>query len=189
MCTNTNTTYKHDYVPPNSLLPKPNINLPRKTELSNTVPKCTPLTVNEKLKPKHIDEKNTEKIAETCKKHSEWTGIAPMGILITPRIIPEDNVNETPKMINSCYDDQPNKFLQQLPIKYPTLYEQLKNTNPDDIQRQANVNCLKSTYQIDYGHVPEYAKGFYPKQTSTGEKIKNVSGFTDPCAIEDLPVI
>lgn len=192
------TTYQHDFIPPNSLMAIKDINFTNnnKTEMSSKDKHlcCKPLL--SQTKPTlntNTNEKELLKIAESCKNTNEWTGIAPMGILITPRIIPEntiDNAN-TKKDVNSCFEEQPNKFLQQLSNKYPNLYEKLKNKNPDDIQNQLYTNCFKSTYQIDYGNEPEYAKGLYINQTvnfEPGKLIKN-SQFSDPCAIEDIPVI
>lgn len=185
------TTYTHDFIPPNSLMAIKN------KSVANNKPE---ILVNEKhvrwqelptqATNTNSSDKQLSKIAESCKNNSEWTGIAPMGILISPRIIPADNtIDDSRKQLNSCYEEQPNKFLQELPNKYPNLYEQLKNTNPDDIQMQTYKNCFNSTYQIDYGKRPEYAKGLYPKQAVLSGKSFVNAEFIDPCAIEDIPVI
>lgn len=162
------TTYKHDYLPPN-------IERYNFTKLSTLGPKSGFQTNN-------ISTQLPEKIGASCGE-SEWTGIAPMGILIKPRLIPEEPKDSA--KINSCFSDKPNKFLESLCINYPELYERIKSTPNDDLYRQIDSDRFKSTYQVDYDHISEFPHGVYDGLTTKINLPQGIENFNsrDPCSI------
>lgn len=159
------TTYTHDYLPPN-------IERYNFTKLSTLGPKSGFKTKNESTQ--------LPVIAASCGEN-EWTGIAPMGILIKPRLIP-DEPKDTRK-INSCFSDKPNKFLESLCIKYPELYERIMSTPKDDLYRQIDSDRFRSTYQVDYDHISEFPHGVYDGLTTKNNQEIEDFNSKDPCAI------
>ncbi|XP_075157041.1 uncharacterized protein LOC142230277 [Haematobia irritans] len=99
-------------------------------------------------------------------KVAEWTGIAPMGRLIDPRIIP---TKFSPQQIEAlkageqsdCYREQPNRFLKILRTAYPDLYERLKQMPKDELNRRMERQRMYTTYQIDFCNINEYPEGIY----------------------------
>lgn len=166
------TTYKYDYVDPK---------LMRTGKLTKNE-KCE-CCESEKGKEPQID---LVKLAEDAEKSdgikSEWTGIAPMGILINPRIIPETVYDDEKE--NECFESRPNKYLNNLPNADPDLYENLRNMNKDDLQKRVNTLQLKSTYQIDYGTIAEYSGGAYTPDDMQF-KTSQSELYPDPCT-EDI---
>lgn len=162
------TTYKHDYLPPN-------IERYNFTKLSNLGPKSGFKTNNESTQL-------PEKFGSSCGEN-EWTGIAPMGILIKPRLIPDEPKDS--RKINSCFSDKPNKFLESLCIKYPELYERIKSTPKDDLYRQIDSDRFRSTDQVDYDHISEFPHGVYDGLTTKNNLPQGIENFNskDPCAI------
>lgn len=137
------TTYKHDYIDPRTL--KANLNDDKSNKRSKDEPQIAVLTIAEECA---IPAKSMK---------SEWTGIAPMGALICPRIIPDCAAEGHPS--TSGCTERPNKFLSNVQNNNPGLYERLKSINQDDLQMQVKANSLKTTYQIDYGHLNEFNTG------------------------------
>lgn len=148
------TTYKHDYIDPRTI--EGNLN-------------------DDKSKNKIKDQPPIEvlALAEKCgipakSMHSEWTGIAPMGALIYPRIIPDSEAEGHPATAGCT--ERPNRFLANVQNNNPGLYERLKSMNQDDLQMQVKANSLKTTYQIDYGHLNEFNTGPLDEE----ERVKGV---------------
>lgn len=137
------TTYKHDYIDPRTV--KANFNDDKSKKCINEQPQIAVLAIAEEC---GIPAKSMQ---------SEWTGIAPMGALIYPRIIPDSEAEGHPS--TSGCTDRPNKFLANVQNNNPGLYERLKSMNQDDLQMRVKANSLKTTYQVDYGHLTEFNTG------------------------------
>lgn len=150
------TTYKHDYSDPRTL--KANLNDDKSQKRIKEQPQISVLAVAEECA---IPSKSMQ---------SEWTGIAPMGALIYPRIIPDSSAEGHPS--TSGCTDRPNKFLANVQNNNPGLYERLKSMNRDDLQMQVKANSLKTTYQIDYGHLNEFHTG--PLEEEEEERVKAI---------------
>lgn len=166
------TTYRHDYLSPN--LDRYNISKMEATESKSGDCKC-------ELKD---EVPNISNLGESCRGGGEWTGVAPMGILLKPRNI---SVTYDDEQANgkSCFSEKPNKFLEKLCIKYPELYERLKQTPHDDLYRKIDTDRFKSTYQIDFCNLSEYPEGVYDGLQSKNNLPQGAgsSGTSDPCAI------
>lgn len=148
------STYQHDYVPPNAkryeFLTRPG---------GQEGPKI--------IECECIDEDKI-KIPVAAKDCGgvEWTGIAPMGKLVDPRIIPtqltQDQVdNMAFSAETDCHKLQPNRFLKILRTVYPDLYERLKVMPKEELSRRLEKNRMFTTYQIDYCSMNEYPDGIY----------------------------
>lgn len=157
------TTYQHDFVRPNNnryIFVKDN-------------------DLNEKDICKCPDEQSD--IPQTQRKHEEtveWTGIAPMGRLIDPRIIPTKfSADQVDAMANdhegNCFDLQPNRFLKILRTAYPDLYERLKEIPKDELSRRLERQRMFTTYQIDFCNINEYPGGIYESIKKEDEKSKS----------------
>lgn len=177
------TTYKQDYINPNMMDTSKVSHNKKQNDC-----KCDEEAVNVDL-VKMIENCGTKPGAS---EKSEWTGIAPMGVLIHPRIIPDREIENTQrdqhKPIGSCFQDKPNKFLNNLRNAYPDLYEKLKAMNHNDLQNLVTTNSLKSTYQIDYGNIAEYANGVYDDEEKATNKafLNDSNGPNDPCALDNI---
>lgn len=77
--------------------------------------------------------------------------------------------------LHKCFNKRPNKFLEDLPHQYPVLFASLKGKR--HMQTVRECERLRTTVQIDYGHVPEYPSGPYVDSASDQHKWHLV----DPC--------
>lgn len=186
---NATTTYRHDYVQPKIKRIKSEEN---KNHMYSGKPDDKKMPIKKlsrscECQSKLIENKNNTSLNDINNKcaNTEWTRIAPMGALIKPRIIPMDNLkieNET----KTCFDKKPNKFLEKLPQKYPKLYEEIKKTSNDELNRKTCENGMKSTYQIDYCGIQENIGGIYSENVSSSidtNSSKPKYYICDPCAI------
>lgn len=159
------TTYQHDFIKPNNKrydFLKEN----RTNSRENLECICDSVTT-------------TEKDQNTTAKHGtvEWTGIAPMGRLIDPRIIPTKFAPDQVQAIandqqDDCNKQQPNRFLKILRTVYPDLYERLQNMPKDELNRRLEENRLYTTYQIDFCNIQEYPEGIYKSLKEEDETSK-----------------
>lgn len=83
--------------------------------------------------------------------------------------------------LHKCFVRQPNQFLAHLNDEYPDVYEKMKKYPGKQTRTQGEYCKLRSTQQIDYGHISEYLNGLY-------ESHQNEIKFPewqlyDPCAI------
>lgn len=149
------TTYQHDYVPPYT---KRYEFVKKQGKAEKEKEECQCIDTAKIEVPKAAQEK--------CESGAEWTGIAPMGRLIDPRIIP---TKLTPEQVDNlaketdadCFKAQPNRFLQILRTAYPDLYDRLKQMPKDELNRRLERQRLFTTYQIDYCNMNEYPEGIY----------------------------
>ncbi|XP_068140280.1 uncharacterized protein [Drosophila tropicalis] len=160
------STYQHDYVPPNAK---------RYEFLTNAKGSEGPKVIEceciaeEKIKPPAEAAKNCTGV--------EWTGIAPMGKLVDPRLIPtalsQDQVDKMATSIETdCFKLQPNRFLKILRTVYPDLYERLKVMPKEELGRRLEKNRMFTTYQIDYCARNEYPQGIYESLKTEDESSK-----------------
>lgn len=174
------TTYQHDYVAPYTKrydFNKGQINAKEKTKVE-----CQCLEENKIDIPQ-----NLQKQCATV----EWTGIAPMGRLIDPRIIPtkfsnEQLTNLKEEKPSDCFKQQPNRFLKILRTVYPDLYERLKQMPKDELNRRLDRDRMFTTYQVDFCNINEYPEGIYESLKMEDETSKlNASKLLqiqEPCA-------
>lgn len=148
------STYQHDYIPPNTKR-YDFITRPEQRKKEEEVCQC--------IQPANVE--IPKAALEQC-SGVEWTGIAPMGKLIDPRIIPTkfspDQIQGIEQgNIEDCFQMQPNRFLKILRTAYPDLYERLKEMPKDELSRRLDRQRLFTTYQIDFCGVNEYPEGIY----------------------------
>lgn len=152
------TTYQHDYIPPYTrrydFVQKP---LPGASKKDRPEEECQCIEESRVEPPKAVLDKCPD---------VEWTGIAPMGRLVEPRIIPTKFSNDQMDAMardpyGDCFKNQPNRFLQILRTAYPDLYERLKQMPKDELNRRMDNQRLITTYQIDYCNVNEFPEGVY----------------------------
>lgn len=178
------TTYRHDYIDPRQML----LNYRAKSQPQQSKNECN-------CQPE--DDESTALAAALNEKcganpetegQSEWTGIAPMGLLIKARVIPRGDETDDGNF-DQCFVEKPNRYLQNIPNSNPALYDKLRAMNKDDLAKTLNTDRLKSTYQIDYGGVTEYNTGAYGDNEMTEDLIRSglqSSGPSDPCTEESL---
>lgn len=178
------STYQHDYVPPNTK--RYDFMTQNKHQDGRGGPKIVECECVEgdKIRP-------PADATAACATGVEWTGIAPMGRLIDPRLIPAqlsqdqaDNMALAPE--SDCFKLQPNRFLKILRNIYPDLYERLKLMPKDELGRRLDTNRMFTTYQIDYCELNEYPEGIYEsmKLTDKASKMKSDKLMThkEPCS-------
>jgi len=179
------TTYQHDYVPPYTrryeFIKKMNVGLGEEDK-SKDEPPCECIDP-EAVKPPTSANKECDTL--------EWSGIAPMGRLVNPKIIP---AKLTPEQLEKmatdsgvdCFKEQPNRFLKVLSSLYPDLYDRLKNMPKEDVASNLDKERLHTTYQIDYCHMNEYPEGVYSslKSAQDANQINDSKLLhpVDPCA-------
>ncbi|XP_013104215.2 uncharacterized protein LOC106084800 [Stomoxys calcitrans] len=168
------STYQHDYIRPNN----------KRYEFD----KDETLNENANKECQCIEEKSD------LNKHQEaveWTGIAPMGRLIDPRIIPTRLAPHqieamSPNDQGDCFKQQPNRFLKTIRNAYPDLYERLKAMPKDELNRRLQNDRMFTTYQIDFCNVNEYPEGIYESLKDEHETNKQnankLSKIQGPCA-------
>ncbi|KAM7353214.1 uncharacterized protein ACRADG_005395 [Cochliomyia hominivorax] len=149
------TTYQYDFIPPNTK---------RYDFINDQIPsvkknedECQCVEEN-KIDIPQIKQKQCDSV--------EWTGVAPMGRLIDPRIIPTRLYNQQLKDMNhefqtDCFIQEPNRFLKILRTAYPDLYERLKQIPKDELNRRIERDRIYTTYQIDFCNTKEYPEGIY----------------------------
>lgn len=177
------STYQHDYVPPNSKRYEFMSHLKANDGLGGgKIVECECIA-EDKIKAHPDAVKNCPTV--------EWTGIAPMGRLINPRLIPtelpQDQLDQMALSPESdCLKLQPNRFLKILRNVYPDLYERLKLMPKGELGRRLETNRMYTTYQIDYCDVKEYPEGIYESLKPNDEvsKIKSDKLMADkaPCS-------
>lgn len=194
------TTYRHDYVDPREMALSITMaarsaanaaNKPAQGAGSEAKPcDCPP--------PDAVQELNAKAGAtDATRGQSEWTGIAPMGILIKPRIIrgadghqPDEDGAGDNASGRMCFVEKPNRYLANLENESPTLYEDLRKMNKDDLEKIINTDRLLSTYQADYGGMAEYPTGTYDVHNAEDERDDLIRTFkrelADPCAEESV---
>ncbi|EDW54068.1 uncharacterized protein LOC6613169 [Drosophila sechellia] len=165
------STYQHDYVPPNA----------KRYEFL-TRPRGADDHSGPQVKECECVDESKIVIPPNASKDCggvEWTGIAPMGKLVDPRIIPTQlTQDQVDKMAFSaetdCFKLQPNRFLKILRTVYPDLYERLKVMPKEELSRRLETNRMNTTYQIDYCDMNEYPEGIY-ESLKTEDESKNAS--------------
>lgn len=148
------STYQHDYIPP--FTKRYNFLETQKSKKPEDSEKCQCV--------EEIRVDIPKKVEKQCA--IEWTGIAPMGRLIDPRIIP---AKFSPQQLDAlaqegqgdCFKEQPNRFLKILRTAYPDLYERLKQMPKDELNRRLERERMYTTYQIDFCNMEEYPEGIY----------------------------
>lgn len=158
------TTYRHDYKPPKT-------NRYRFKEENKMDPACLCPIVEV---PKDV--------AAGCPQ-PEWTGVAPMGKLVEPRLIPtklDYSSHEEVKLAN-CQDDQPNRFLKTMKECYPDLYDRLLALPQEDLRKTVKGNRLLSTYQIDFCKLKEFDEGLYKTAVDKDDQNKHLLTLTSGC--------
>lgn len=166
------STYQHDYVPPSA---KRYEFLTRAKGLEgHDGPKVIECECSDETKI------NMPPAAAKDCSGVEWTGIAPMGKLVDPRLIPTQlTQDQVEKMAFSaetdCFKLQPNRFLKILRTVYPDLYERLKVLPKDELSRRLEKNRMFTTYQIDYCNMNEYPEGIYESLKTEDESSKQNS--------------
>ncbi|XP_065358419.1 uncharacterized protein LOC135952423 [Calliphora vicina] len=173
------TTYQHDYVPPF-------------TKRYDFFKGQAVADQQEKVECQCIEENKVD-IPKVMQNQCavEWTGVAPMGRLIDPRIIPTQFSSEQLDALigeskNDCFKEQPNRFLKILRTAYPDLYERLKQMPKDELNRRLERDRMYTTYQIDFCNINEYPEGIYESLKVEDETSKlNASKLLqrqEPCA-------
>uniref|UniRef100_A0A1A9UH51 Uncharacterized protein n=1 Tax=Glossina austeni TaxID=7395 RepID=A0A1A9UH51_GLOAU len=175
------TTYQHDYIPPYT---KRYEFLRAKLAAKSAEPEKEVCECVEETKvdiPKAVEKQ--------CAM--EWTGVAPMGRLVDPRILP---TKLSPEQLDAmageaqtdCLKEQPNRFLKILRTAYPDLYERLKQMPKDELNRRLERERMYTTYQIDFCDMNEYPEGIYKSLKDEDETKKlNASKLLQrqgPCA-------
>lgn len=178
------TTYRHDYIDPRQMHLDYNLKS-GSVETSNEC-NCQP----ENGESADLAAKLNENCGATAENEGkgEWTGIAPMGLLIKARVIPRGDDNDD-ENIDQCFVEKPNRYLQNLPNSNPTLFENLRTMNKDDLAKTLNTDRLRSTYQVDYGGMAEYNTGTYGDNEMSEDMIRSGLHSTeanDPCTEESL---
>ncbi|XP_061402048.1 uncharacterized protein LOC133337854 [Musca vetustissima] len=159
------TTYKHDFIQPKNKrydFVKENVNKSQ---------------VNSECNCENITSVDKEQSINDSHGTVEWTGIAPMGRLIDPRIIPTKISPDQADAIanareNDCNKIQPNRFLKILRTVYPDLYERLQQMPQDELNRRMEQQRMYTTYQIDFCNVNEYPEGIYKSLKEEDETSK-----------------
>lgn len=180
------TTYRHDYIDPRQMVLNYNLKSENQNVIENDC-ECKPDKdgVCAAL-AKMLNEKCGAETATEGK--SEWTGIAPMGLLIKARVIPKKD-GDFEEDLDQCFVDKPNRYLQNLPNSNPTLYEDLRKMNKDDLAKVLNTDRLKTTYQVDYCGEKEFSSGAYGESEMTEDMIRSGlqnGGPSDPCTEQNL---
>lgn len=159
------STYNHDYIHPiemkRRLLIAQNLGIdaPPESDLLQPAKICTCDP------PDPLEELNFRAGARPeTRGHSEWTCVAPSDKLIRTRIIRgatggHERGDSSAKR-SACFADKPNRFLQNLCHTYPKLYAELELASSDGTGQMSDGRRL-STYQVDYGRMPEYPMGTY----------------------------
>jgi hypothetical protein len=105
------------------------------------------------------------KLGALCAAGAEWTRIGSQGKRIKPRFVANEHntPSKPPSFTATCFDTKPNRFLLTLKNTQPTLYNTLSKrpTTTTTPWSTDTRGPFKSTYQIDYGHEPEYPEGLY----------------------------
>ncbi|XP_064556898.1 uncharacterized protein LOC135441286 [Drosophila montana] len=163
------STYQHDYVPPNT----------KRYEFMSHLKTNDGFGGPKVVECECVEEDKVKPPADAVKNCSgvEWTGIAPMGRLVDPRLIPTELAqDQVEKMAfapeSDCLKLQPNRFLKILRNIYPDLYERLKLMPKEELGRRLETNRMYTTYQIDYCDVNEYPEGIYESMKPTDEASK-----------------
>lgn len=183
------TTYRHDYIDPRQMLLNYKLtNAANQSNMQQSKNECN--CVPEDDTTARLAARLNEQCGATAADEgkSEWTGIAPMGLLIKARVIPADDQDQTENM-DDCFVTKPNRYLQNLPNANPSLFEDLRQMNRDDLSKILDKDRLKTTYQIDYGGVAEYRMGTYGDNEMTEDQIRSglQSGEpNDPCTDQNL---
>lgn len=183
------STYRHDYPNPQEL--KGHIDDGQQQQGRRNEP-CECCDGKQPKQPNVL-----EQAADCCigptEKMAEWTGIAPMGILIDPRIIPggeNDDDDEENDTIDACQHDKPNRFLNSINRTDPALFDRIKSLNNDDLLRKIDANRLRSTYQVDYGGIAEFYGGVYQEETEAElaalKENFGGGGPQDPCGYDSI---
>lgn len=76
----------------------------------------------------------------------------------------EDDHWTPKKKIHPCFEQKPNRFLLNLKEQYPKLYDELKKISQEEDREEVR----RTTFQIDFGHLPEYVRGLYPENEAGG---------------------
>lgn len=141
------TTYRHDYADPKELA----FGMAASRNVANNA------TINEPVRTECICDSNalaqpSSNATNDAAGATEWTGIAPMGILLQPRVIHANGGMSSADMEddNRACSSMDTQFLDNLHNASPTLYDDLRRMNADDLQTVINVDRLLSTYQNDY---------------------------------------
>lgn len=176
------TTYKHDYIDPREML----LNYKAKSQTDQpSTNSCNCVPENDADDSELANELNGKCGASPENEgKSEWTGVAPMGLLIKARVIPNGDQNNADDDDDECSVKKPNRYLKNLPNSNPSLYDNLRKMNKDDLSKILNNDRLKSTYQIDYGGVDEFNTGTYGDDEQFADSLKaglQSSGPKDPC--------
>lgn len=171
------STYRHDYTPPLSI----------KVEIGSAAAHNPCDCCAAKTKPPNVLQQADDCCIAPTSENAEWTGIAPMGALIKPRIIPVSEVEDDDRLIDACSTDKPNRFLANVHNANPGLYESLKLLNNDDLLKRLDANRLMTTYQVDYCRMKEYSEGLYMEDEADKAALMD-SLFTvnDPCGDESV---
>lgn len=62
---------------------------------------------------------------------------------------------------SSCFQLKPNRFLRNLKVEYPELYEKMKKRPEREVHATNETDVRRTTFQIDFGHFPEYPNALY----------------------------
>lgn len=181
------TTYQKDFVAPKTQRYK----FLEKTDAANTSPDKKIATTKQcECLPDELKAK--QKAMGPCgNTNMEWSGIAPMGRLIEPRILPTKLAPQQVEAMREedtqdCFKEQPNRFLKILRTAYPDLYERLKQMPKDELSRRMDRNRMFTSYQIDFGNVNEYPEGIYESLQEEDETKKlnesKLLKLQNPCA-------
>ncbi|ALC40002.1 CG8813 [Drosophila busckii] len=176
------STYQHDYVQPNTKRYDFMMHVKGKDGYGGPkIVECQCIE-EDKIKPPPDAVKNCA---------VEWTGIAPMGRLVDPRLIPTAIAKEQADQMafapeSDCFKLQPNRFLKILRTVYPDLYERLKSLPKEELSRRLEQNRMYTTYQIDYCDMKEYPEGIYeslkPEDEVARMKSDNLMSSQPPCS-------
>lgn len=158
------TTYRHDYKPPKT-------NRYRFLEKNTMEPPCS------------CPKEDFQKLSTSECPQPEWTGVAPMGKLVAPRLIPTklDYTSKEEVKLANCQEEQPNRFLKSLKECYPDLYERLLALPQEDLRKNIHSNRLMSTYQIDFCKLREFDEGLYKTAVDKDDKNKHLLTLTSGC--------
>lgn len=186
------TTYRHDYLDPREMALSVTM-AARSAAHTTSGAQSKDAQTCDCSPPDQLPELNAKAGAtDATRGQSEWTGIAPMGILIKPRIISGadgDQPNDTDADSSAgrtCFVEKPNQYLANLENNSPSLYDDLRKMNKDDLQQIINTDRLRSTYQADYGGMAEYPSGTYDRHNANDDRTDMIRTFkaelADPCS-------